>query len=149
VTATVIARIARADRTDDGRPFIFPEPRVHQSAVKVSTRLTVAFGTLFLLLIAVASLGVLRLSSLNDKVQQLAEHRIPILETAYAWSSALQDSGLKMRNTLILDAPGEIAKQVATIRSDLRLRQDASKSLQGAITLPAVRSIVRLGLCQS
>ena len=122
---------------------------MHQSAIKVSTRLTLAFGTLFALLIAVAALGVLRLSSLNDKVQQLADHRIPILETAYAWSNALQDSGLKMRNALILDAPGEIAKQVETIRSDQHVRQDASKSLERSVSLPAAKTHLQEALAAS
>ena len=122
---------------------------MHPSAIKVSTRLALAFGTLFALLIAVAGLGVLRLSSLNDKVQQLSGRSIPILETAYAWSNALQDSGLKMRNALILDAPGEIATQVEAIRDDLRLRQDASNSLQRAITLPAAQAQLRETLAAS
>jgi len=110
---------------------------VQHSEFKIGTRLTIGFGAMFLLLIAITVVGILRLASVNDKIQVLAEHRVPILEAAYAWSSAVQDSGLKMRNALILTDAAEIRKQADAVRDNQRVVRSSIDFLRKRITLPA------------
>ena len=110
---------------------------MQHSEFKIGTRLTIGFGAMFLLLIAITVVGILRLASVNDKIQVLAEHRVPILEAAYAWSSAVQDSGLKMRNALILTDAAEIRKQADAVRDNQRVVRSSIDFLRKRITLPA------------
>jgi methyl-accepting chemotaxis protein len=110
---------------------------VQHSEFKVATRLTIGFGAMFILLVAITAVGILRLASVHDKIQVLAEHRVPILEAAYAWSDALQDSGLKMRNALILTDAAEIRTQADAVRENQRVVRESIEFLRKRITLPA------------
>ena len=106
------------------------------SQMKVSSRLALGFGLVLLLLAVIAGVGLLKFSSLQQTVVSLADHRTPNLVTAYQWQSRLQDTGLKMRNILILSDPLEIRAQVDAIHEDELKRKEAMEHLQKSITLP-------------
>jgi methyl-accepting chemotaxis protein len=103
--------------------------------MKVRTRLGLGFGLVLLLLAATAGLGISRLAGLHTAVDTLADHRVPNLVTSYQWQAHLQDTGLKMRNILLLSDPSEIRAQLDAIHEDELKRKRAMEKLQASITL--------------
>ncbi|MBB6093290.1 methyl-accepting chemotaxis protein [Povalibacter uvarum] len=121
-----------------GRSFHYidhPRAIMVHSQMKVSTRLGLGFGLVLLLLAAIAGLGIFRLAGLHTAVDTLADHRVPNLVTSYEWQTHLQDTGLKMRNILLLSDPSEIRAQLDAIHEDELKRKEAMEKLQASITL--------------
>lgn len=116
------------------------------SRMKVSSLLALGFGVVLLLLAATATLGIARLGSLNRTVVVLADHHMPNLITAYDWLSRLQDTGLKMRNILLLTDPHEVRAQLAAIHEDADQRKKAMEHLQRTIELPEGKNRLQLVL---
>jgi methyl-accepting chemotaxis protein len=82
------------------------------------------------------------MASFHGTVNQLASHYVPNLAAAYDWSHYLQDTGLKMRNMLLLDDPGAIQEQLELVREDEKHRAEAMEHLRKSIQLPKAKALL-------
>lgn len=64
--------------------------------MKVSKRLGLGFGLALFLLAALTTLGLTRLSGLNEKVRFISEGRVPNMVPANAWATQLQETASSM-----------------------------------------------------
>lgn len=113
------------------------------SELKIGTRLQLGFGLVLLLLVAAIATGVNRMGEFGAAFQDLAGHRVPNMTAAEEWRAYLQDSGLKMRNVLILDNDTEIRQQIAAVHEDQTRRSEIVAHLTQSIVLPEGKA--RLG----
>ncbi|MES2938924.1 MAG: methyl-accepting chemotaxis protein [Pseudomonadota bacterium] len=90
----------------------------------VRTRLLAGFGVVIVLLIAVAVLGLVNLSSLNNQVSVLANSRVPQVIAAGQWEAAVLRSARHMQTVFVLSDPQEIKKELDAI-GDNRAQQTA------------------------
>ncbi len=72
------------------------------SNMKVATRLTVAFGIVMLLLLAVVGLGVSRLALINEGLRAITEENNVEMGHAIAMRSAAFDTSISIRNLVLL-----------------------------------------------
>jgi len=81
--------------------------------LRISTRLTLGFATVLLLLVIVASNAYRSLSAINDAVNVVTTDRVPKLLTAGDWQIHVLTNGRHMRNALIVEGQDAIAKELA------------------------------------
>jgi methyl-accepting chemotaxis protein len=66
--------------------------------MKVSTRLTLAFGVVLVLLVGVISLGVSRMKQVNEGLRVITEEGMVEMQQAYSMRSAAFQISLSIRN---------------------------------------------------
>ncbi|MBL8268715.1 methyl-accepting chemotaxis protein [Steroidobacter sp.] len=112
------------------------------STMKVGTRLNLGFGLVLAMLTLATLLGVRSMANFHRTVDQLASHYVPNLAAAYDWSHYLQDTGLKMRNMLLLENAQAIQEQLQAVRADEHHRTEAMEHLIKSITLPEAKVVL-------
>lgn len=95
------------------------------------------------MLAAALALSIYRLAAFNESFSQLASHRVPNMTAAEDWQRYLQDSGLKMRNMLILDSREEIERQIEAVHEDQEKRRASVDALSREIVLQEGKAILR------
>lgn len=116
------------------------------SQMKVRTRLALGFGAALLMLGVAIIVSLTSLAEFDRQFAQVADHRMPNLVASYAWENYLQDSGLKMRNMLILDDKGAVRQEVEAIRNDEAKRAQISAQLQNTVVLPEGKRLLQSAL---
>jgi methyl-accepting chemotaxis protein len=112
------------------------------SGLKVGARLGLGFGVVLAMLVLATLLGLRSMANFNGTVNQLAAHYVPNLAAAYDWSHYLQDTGLKMRNMLLLEDAAAIQQQLALVHEDEKHRADAMDHLRKSISLPEAKALL-------
>ncbi len=85
--------------------------------MSIGQRLAIGFGVVILLLIALASLSYLRISSLNQEVDRMVKTRYPKTIVANKIKADVNDATRSMLNVLILSDPGQIKAELAIIEA--------------------------------
>jgi methyl-accepting chemotaxis protein len=104
--------------------------------MSIGQRLAIGFGVVILLLIALASLSYIRISSLNQEVDTMVKTRYPKTIVANKIKADVNDATRSMLNVLILSDPGQIKTELANIEaksaSATAALEDLNKSAQDA-----------------
>jgi len=101
--------------------------------LKISTRLTLGFGTVLLLMVVVAANGYRGVSGINDAVNVVTADRIPKLLAASEWELSVMKSGRAMRSALILAGPDAIGKELAGIVEQRQASRKAAELLSKSV----------------
>ncbi|HEY5760275.1 MAG TPA: methyl-accepting chemotaxis protein [Steroidobacter sp.] len=112
------------------------------SGLKVGARLGLGFGVVLAMLVLATLLGLRSMANFHGTVTQLAAHYVPNLAAAYDWSHYLQDTGLKMRNMLLLEDPAAIQEQLKLVQEDEQHRTEAMDHLRKSIELPEAKALL-------
>jgi methyl-accepting chemotaxis protein len=125
----------------------FSKPRgssfiMNLSGLKVGARLGLGFGVVLAMLTLATLLGLRSMANFHGTVNELASHYVPNLAAAYDWSHYLQDTGLKMRNMLLLEDPAAIQEQLRLVHEDEQHRAEATEHLRKTIQLPEARALL-------
>ncbi|HZW23665.1 methyl-accepting chemotaxis protein [Noviherbaspirillum sp.] len=83
--------------------------------LRIGQRLALGFGVVTTLLILLASLSYLRISSLTDEINHMVNDRYPKTVIANKIKSDLDESIRSMLNVLIMQDAGQIRKELANI----------------------------------
>jgi methyl-accepting chemotaxis protein len=117
--------------------------------MSIGQRLALGFGVVIALLIALASLSYLRISSLNAEVDMVVKTRYPKTIVANKIKADVNEATRSMLNVLILSDPGQIKTELANVdaksASATAALDDLSKSTtdaQGKEILAAI-SVIR------
>ncbi|NMM38542.1 MAG: HAMP domain-containing protein [Glaciimonas sp.] len=94
--------------------------------LRIGQRLALGFGVVIALLIMLASLAYVRITSLNSEINLLVKDRYPKTVIANAIKADLNEITRNMLNVLIMTDPGQIKKELVNI-------EDKNKSTQSAI----------------
>ena len=111
---------------------------------KISTRLTLGFATVLLLMVLVAGNSYRSVSGINDAVNVITNDRVPKLVAAQDWSLDVIKSGRSMRNALLLVGATAVNNELADLDDQ---RKAAAKSI--AQLVGTVRSETGIGLLKS
>jgi methyl-accepting chemotaxis protein len=112
---------------------------MNMTDMKVSTRLTLGFGIVLTLLIAVAGSGYRNLTALHDNVQTLADDSVPKLIAVAGWEISVLQSARHMRNVLILDDKEGVAKEIASLADERKIRKEFMERLTSSVKSEAGR----------
>ena len=83
--------------------------------LKLSTRLTLGFGVLALLIAFTAGMALTRLPTIESAFHKVTDERIPRVAVLNAVKGHLNQIGLSMRNMAIMSDPAEQKKEVEQI----------------------------------
>ncbi|WP_342616782.1 methyl-accepting chemotaxis protein [Rhodoferax sp. GW822-FHT02A01] len=85
--------------------------------MKISTRLTLGFGMMALLVAFIGAMSTIKVSTVEQVLSQLTDDRIPKLETLHKINDNVLQIGLSMRNMAIMGDEKEVKKQIKIIES--------------------------------
>ena len=85
--------------------------------VSIGQRLALGFGVLIFLLLTLAGLSYLGISSLNQEVGTMVETRYPKTVVANGIKADVSEATRSMLSVLIMSDPGQIQKELANIQS--------------------------------
>ena len=83
----------------------------------IGQRLALGFGVVICLLLVLAGLSYLRISSLNQEVATMVDARYPKTVAANSIKADVSEATRSMLNVLIMTDPAQIAKELANIES--------------------------------
>jgi methyl-accepting chemotaxis protein len=115
------------------------------NAMKISTRLGMAFATVLLLLVLVCASSVWGLAQLDHVIADVATDKVPKTLVSEDWQISILKSARHMRNVLILDSPGEITAELATLaelkEQRARYQSDLQKTVVSSSGVAALQRI--------
>jgi len=103
------------------------------SNMKIGTRLGLGFGLILILLAVIAFIGITRLASLNESMDKIVNDRYPKTVQANDVIDNINQIARSMRNTLIMDKPEQIAKELERIQEARKTIKDRLDKLEAGI----------------
>jgi len=100
---------------DTGRR-IAAKSREWMGQMKVSTRLTLAFGVVLVLLVGVVTLGLTRMERVNEGLRIITEQNNVEMSLAAAMRSAAFQVSITLRNTILMTDPAKLQTEQVTLR---------------------------------
>ncbi|WP_114971107.1 methyl-accepting chemotaxis protein [Rhodoferax ferrireducens] len=102
--------------------------------MKISTRLTLGFGMMALLIAFMGAMSIMKVTSVGQGLNQLTDDRMPRLAMLNDINHGVMQIGLSMRNMVIMSNPDDVKKQVEIIQSDRQSIADNIDELKSKIT---------------
>lgn len=97
--------------------------------LKVSTRLTIGFGSILVLLLIVALIGIYGIFSLHGNLDAIAHVNNAELKYAKEMKSAVSNQGIAIGNIALLTEPADMAQESERLNKQKRLYADAEDAL--------------------
>lgn len=98
--------------------------------LKIGTRLGAAFGLVLLMLVAVAVLGMTRMSAIQTSMGVITKANNVEADMATAMGSSVADRMIALRNIVLLEDVGGMSKEVDRIRAQAKSYMEAEKTLR-------------------
>ena len=111
--------------------------------MSVSTRLTMAFGMMILMLVVGTAMGLTSLDGLQQKIELQSNRSTPSLILASRWQGAVLQEAQRMRNVLILSDAEKVKAELATIRADQQARAGIIEELNKLAPNDNARALLR------
>lgn len=111
--------------------------------MRIGQRLALGFGVVIFLLLTLAGLSYLRISSLNQEVGKMVDVRYPKTVVANTIKADVNEATRSMLNVLIMTDPGQIAKELANIEARNASATKAIAELTTTTTDPKALEILK------
>ena len=111
--------------------------------VSIGQRLALGFGVLIFLLLTLAGLSYLGISSLNHEVETMVDTRYPKTVVANGIKADVSEATRSMLNVLIMSDPAQIQKELANIQSANASATKALAELSSTTTDAKGREILK------
>src|SRR5690554_2614525 len=111
--------------------------------VKIGTRLALGFAVVLILLIAIAVLGLSRLSMLNKDLEALAQDRYPKTVWANNIIDALNTNARSLRNALLVDDPVITEQELKRAADQSPLVAENIEQLVRTVFLPEAKQALQ------
>ena len=95
--------------------------------LKVSTQLSLGFGILLVLILAMGAVSLLKARSIHQSFQLVVDDRVPKIAEINGVKGDINVIALSMRNAIVLNDPLETKKELAQLETS---RQDIAKRLE-------------------
>jgi len=112
--------------------------------LKIGVRLSIGFGFLVLLLVAMATLGITRLSMLNEQMDDLIRDKYPKTVLANDIIKHVNLIARSSRNILLMIDAGDIAQEVRTIQEASQGSKLALEKLDGIVAGEKGRALLNV-----
>ena len=110
---------------------------------KIGARLSIGFGFLVLLLVAMAVLGITRLSGLNEQMDEVINDKYPKTVLANDIIKNVNVIARSSRNVLLMTDADEVGKEMQTIRTASDNTRTTLEKLDGLITGDKGRALMK------
>jgi methyl-accepting chemotaxis protein len=104
--------------------------------IRIGQRLTLGFGLVIALLIMLATLAIVRISSLNNEISSLVGENYPRTVIANKMKSDLSEISRSMLSTLVMSDDGQIKAELVNIDKVMKLTDENIARLNKSITDP-------------
>ncbi|MFL9879403.1 methyl-accepting chemotaxis protein [Herbaspirillum rhizosphaerae] len=111
--------------------------------LKIGARLSVGFGFLVLLLVAMALLGVARLSALNEQMDEVINDKYPKTVLANDIIKNVNVIARSSRNVLLMTDADDLGKEMQTIRQASDNTKGALEKLDALVTGDKGRALIK------
>ncbi len=101
--------------------------------MKISTRLTLGFGALALLIVLMGGVSLLKLLTVDDAFRKVTDERMPRIALLNEVKGRLNQIGVSMRNMAIMDNPADVKKQEEQILAERKTVADGLEKLKAEI----------------
>jgi len=108
--------------------------------IKISTRMSLGFGIVLVLMLALAGSGFVGLRQMGAAVTDISADRLPKIMTAADWQISVLESASHMSSALILDGQDNMGKQLAKLEDEKKLRKDYAEQLEKTLNTDAGRA---------
>jgi methyl-accepting chemotaxis protein len=102
--------------------------------LKVSTQLSLGFGTLLLLILAMGAVSLVKVNSIHQSFQLVVDDRVPKVAEVNGIKSDINVIALSMRNMVILADPAETKKELAQLEAARQAIAKRLETLHGQIS---------------
>jgi methyl-accepting chemotaxis protein len=118
--------------------------------IRIGQRLALGFGVVIFLLLTLAGLSYLRISSLNQEVGKMVDVRYPKTVVANTIKADVNEATRSMLNVLIMTDPSQISKELANIELNNARATKAIADLTATTTDPkAVEILKEIGVIRN
>jgi methyl-accepting chemotaxis protein len=111
--------------------------------MRIGQRLALGFGVVIFLLLTLAGLSYLRISTLNQEVGKMVDVRYPKTVVANTIKADVNEATRSMLNVLIMTDPSQIAKELANIEAHNASTTKAIAELTATTTDPKAVEILK------
>ncbi len=111
--------------------------------LKIGVRLGIGFAVTLALLITVATIGTLRLSSLSHELEAIITDRNPKTAQANDIIDALNTIARSMRNSLLVKSPEDVKKELDRISEQRKIIGDNLDKLTATISTPKGKELLK------
>ena len=101
--------------------------------MKLSTRLTLGFGVLALLIVFMGGITLMKLPAVDEALRKVTEERVPRVALLNDIKGHLNQIGMSMRNMAIMTAPADLKKQEEEILATRQAIGSGLEKLQAEI----------------
>jgi len=108
--------------------------------IKISTRMSLGFGIVLVLMLAIAGSGFVGLRQMGAAVTDISADRLPKIMTAAEWEISVLESASHMRSALILDGQDNLGKELAKLADEKKLRKDYMEQLEKVLNTDVGRA---------
>ena len=98
--------------------------------LKIGARLGAAFGFVLLMLVAVAVVGMTRMSAIQSSMEVITKANNVEASMATAMRASVADRMIALRNIVLLEDAGGMSKEVDRIRAQAKSYTEAEKALR-------------------
>lgn len=98
--------------------------------LKIGHRLGFAFGVVMLMLVAVATLGLSRMSAIQDSMESVTKANNVEANMATTMRASVADRMIALRNIVLLEDVAGMSKEVDRVRAQAQVYVDAEKTLR-------------------
>ncbi|MDP2257166.1 MAG: MCP four helix bundle domain-containing protein, partial [Polaromonas sp.] len=132
--------------------------------MKIGMRLSLGFGLVLLMLVAVILIGITRMSEINDRLDGIVNDNNVKMDLSQEMRGAIRNIGTAVRNVVLLEDAADMQTEVKRIAEQRKKYDDAEATLtklitkekgkvilakikEGeAVTSPVIDKVVKLGL---
>ena len=101
--------------------------------MKIGLRLGCAFGVVLLMLVAVATLGLSRMSAIQDSMETVTKANNVEANMATTMRASVADRMITLRDIVLLEDVAGMSKEVDRLRAQAQVYADAEKTLRDAL----------------
>ncbi|MEP6876115.1 MAG: MCP four helix bundle domain-containing protein, partial [Burkholderiales bacterium] len=110
------------------------EGSVSMNSLKVSTRLSLGFGILILLMLIMGATSLVKVGNMHHALQLVVDDRVPKVATINEVKGDIDQIALSLRNMVILSDAADIKKEVAKVESAREGIRERLEKLRTLIT---------------
>jgi len=101
--------------------------------MKVSSRLTLGFGLILVLMLVLAGGSLFGLNRLDAAVEDISQDKVPKIIALAEWEISVLQSARHMRNVLILDGQEAVNKELASLGDQKKSRKEYLDQLEKTV----------------
>jgi methyl-accepting chemotaxis protein len=111
--------------------------------MKVSTKLSLGFGSVCILLMIIIGIGLARLGTVNDELSDVVNDKWHKISLATEILTQTNNIAIALRNMMLTEDKNDRQKQIDSILESRKITKEAVEKLQQTLTLPKGKELLQ------